>query len=241
MSLDNILLGDVEIPSVDNITDLGIEVSKTLKWSFHIQTKIVKVRRSFDYLKHSVPFNLPSWVKFNFFKAFVLSVLLYGYPTWFPEFSDVRRLEQLNIHGMRWCFGYNDYSSLLKLSNSLPICYQLIERDIRVFTAILINGICISFENFFKLDAKVLNLQTFDRERLALTRAKKWCTEKSFFFRVERVINDAADLLNVSISFFKNIRKSKTATQNYWWQWGMINLVFTYLPRGILGVDVVSV
>ena len=213
MSLDNILL-DVEIPSVDNITDLGIEVSKTLKWSFHIQRKIVKVRRSFDYLKHSVPFNLPSGVSFNFFKAFVLSVL-YGYPTWFPEFSDIRRLEQLNIHGLRWYFGYIDYSSLLKLSNSLPICYQLIERDIRVFTAILSNGICISFENFFKLDAKVLNLQTFNRERLALTRAKKRCTEKSFFFRVERIINDAADLLNVSISFFKNIRKSKTATQNY--------------------------
>ena len=41
MSLDNILLGDVEIPSLDNITDLGIELSKTLKWSLHIQTKIV--------------------------------------------------------------------------------------------------------------------------------------------------------------------------------------------------------
>ena len=36
MSLDNILLGDVEIPSLDNVTDLVIEVSKTLKWSLHI-------------------------------------------------------------------------------------------------------------------------------------------------------------------------------------------------------------
>ena len=59
-ALDNILLGDVEIPSLDNITDPGIEVSKTLKWSLHIQTKIVKTRRSFNYLKHGVPFNLPS-------------------------------------------------------------------------------------------------------------------------------------------------------------------------------------
>ena len=117
MSLDYIL-GDVEIPSLDNITDLGIEVSKTLKWSLHIQTKIVKARRSLNYLKHSVPFNLPSGVKFNLFKACVLSVLLYGYPAWFPELSDLRKLEQLNMHGLRWCFGYNDYSSLLKLSNS---------------------------------------------------------------------------------------------------------------------------
>ena len=163
MSLDNILLGDVEIPSLDNITDLGIEVSKTLKWSLHIQTKIVKARRSFNYLKHSVPFNLPSGVKFNLFKACVLSVLLYGYPAWFPEISDLRKLEQLNIHGLRWCFGYNDYSSLLKLSSSLPICYQLIERDIRVFTAILNTEICISTDKFFKLDSKALNLRTLDR------------------------------------------------------------------------------
>ena len=91
MSLDNILL-DVEIPSLDNITDLGIiEVSKTLKWRLHMQTKIVKARRSFNYLKHSVPFNLPSGVKF--IQVIVLSVLLYGYPAWFPEISYIRRLE----------------------------------------------------------------------------------------------------------------------------------------------------
>ena len=118
MSLHNILLGDVEFPSLDNITDLGNEVSKTLKWSLHIQTNIIKARRSFNNLKHSVPFNLPSGVKFNLFKACVLSVLLYGYPAWFPEVSDIRKLEQLNIHGLRLCFVYNHYSSLLKLSNS---------------------------------------------------------------------------------------------------------------------------
>ena len=77
-ALDNILLGDVEIPSLDNIKDLGIQVSKTLEWSLHIQTKMVKARRSFNYLKHSVPFNLPFRVKFNLFKACNLLVLLYG-------------------------------------------------------------------------------------------------------------------------------------------------------------------
>ena len=45
-------------------------------------------------------------------------------------------VERLNIHGLRWRIYYNEDSSLLKLSKFLPICYQLIERDIRVFTAI---------------------------------------------------------------------------------------------------------
>ena len=182
-AVDNTLLGDVEIPSLDNITDLRIEVSKTMKWCLLIQTKIVKARRSFNYLKHSVPFNLPSGVKFNLFKARVSSVLLHGYRVWFPENSDLRKLEQLHIHDLRWRFDYNDYSSILKLSNSLSICYQLIERDIRVFTAILYNENCICFEKFFKLDSKVLNLQTLNRERVALTRAKKRCTEKVHFLQ----------------------------------------------------------
>ena len=91
MSLDNILLGEFETPSLDNITDLGIQVSKTLKWSLHLQTKIVKAGRSLNYLKHSVPFNLPSGFKCNLFKACVLSVLLYGCPAWFPEISDLRK------------------------------------------------------------------------------------------------------------------------------------------------------
>ena len=71
MSLDNILLGDVETTSLEKIKDLGIGVSKTLKRSLHIQQKIVKARRSFNYLKHSVLFNLPSGVKFNLLKACV--------------------------------------------------------------------------------------------------------------------------------------------------------------------------
>ena len=43
-SLANMLLGDVQIPSLDNIRDLGIEVPKTLKWSLHFQRKMVKTR-----------------------------------------------------------------------------------------------------------------------------------------------------------------------------------------------------
>ena len=35
----------------------------------HIQTKLLKSRRSFGYLKHSVPYNIPSGVKYNLFKG----------------------------------------------------------------------------------------------------------------------------------------------------------------------------
>ena len=81
MSLDNILLGDVEIPSLDNYTDLGIEVSKTLKWSLLIQTKIVKARRSFNYLKHSVPI----YSRHVFYRFFYMDILLGFLKFWIYE------------------------------------------------------------------------------------------------------------------------------------------------------------
>ena len=130
---------------------------KKMSWSLHIQTKILKARQSFNYhcsVKHSVPFNL----KFIFFKACVLSVLLFESPTWFPEASELRRLEQLNIHGLSWCFGCNDCSSLLKLSNHLPVCFEHTGHDIDFFAVILNNENCLHFDGFFKLDSKVFNL-----------------------------------------------------------------------------------
>ena len=78
-STDSLCIGSDNISRIDPITDLGIEVSSTLKWSYQIRIKVriklVKARRALNYLKHSVPYGLSSGVKFNLYKACVLSVL----------------------------------------------------------------------------------------------------------------------------------------------------------------------
>ena len=71
----SVSIGVDDIERVPCVTDLGIVISSSLKWKHHIQTKLLKARRSFGYLKHSIPYNIPSGVKYNLFKACVLLLL----------------------------------------------------------------------------------------------------------------------------------------------------------------------
>ena len=154
-STDALFIGNDELSWLEQVSHLGVEVSSSLKWGAHLKIKFVKACRALNYLKHSVPSNLSSGVKFNLYKACVISVLLYGYPAWYPDICELRKLENLNYHGLRWCFGCDNYEKLLQKSHSLPISYQLIERDLRFFLAIVNEKNCISFDDYFKIEKKI--------------------------------------------------------------------------------------
>ena len=132
----SLFIDDYQLQRVDSISNLGLQVSKTLKWEAHIRGKLLKARQSFNYLRHSVPYCLPSKVKFNLFSACVMSSLLYGSPAWHVDASHLRLLEKFYWKGLCWCFGYSEYKSILSLSESLPIAYQLIDRDLKFFSAL---------------------------------------------------------------------------------------------------------
>ena len=119
-------IGSNLIRKVDRTSDLGIEISSNLKWNIHVRTKLAKAQRSFNYLRHNVPYSLPNSVKYNLYSACVLSILLYGSQAWFADVSHLRLLENFYWKGLRWCYGRNDYNTLLRASNNTPICYQLI-------------------------------------------------------------------------------------------------------------------
>ena len=53
-------------------------------------------------------------------------------------------------------------------------------------------------------------LRAGDHERLLVSRCKKTLTENSFFFRSERVVNDAADVLGLKLSLFLSQSVSKS-------------------------------
>ena len=64
-------IGSNMIRIVDKTSDLGIEISSNLKWSIHVRTNLAKAQRSFNYLRHNVPYSLPNSVKYNLFSACV--------------------------------------------------------------------------------------------------------------------------------------------------------------------------
>ena len=123
--------------------------------------------------------------------------------------TELRKLELLNYHGLKWCYGDANYLGLLRISNSLPICYQLIEPDLRFFLSIVNNRNCLNFNDFYTLVTKDVSLGAGDHERLLVSSSKKTLTENSFFFRSERVVHDAADVLGLKLSLFLSQSVSK--------------------------------
>ena len=180
-STDALFIGKDELSWLEQVSDLGVEVSSSLKWGAHLKIKFVKACRALSFLKHSVPSNLSSGVKFNLYKACVISVLWYGYPAWYPDIYELRKLESLNYLRLRWCFGCDNYEKFLQKSHSLPISYQLIERDLRFFLAVVNEKNCISFDDYFKIEKKIRSLTSAESGTPGPYEIEKTTHRKIFF------------------------------------------------------------
>ena len=91
---------DLLLENVNSHKDLGVYVAYDLKWNLHVTKKLHKARQSFFALKSKVPFNTPSIIKLQLYHSMVLSILLYGFPAWYPDITSLKRLESFQ----RSCF-----------------------------------------------------------------------------------------------------------------------------------------
>ena len=114
------------LENVSSDKDLGVYISNDLKWGFHVTSKLCIARQCFFSLKAKMPFNTPSHVKLHLYRSLVLSVLLYGFPAWYPDVSMLKKLENFQRSCFLWIFGRkSSYLKQLKDNNFLPLCYQL--------------------------------------------------------------------------------------------------------------------
>ena len=154
-------------------------ISVHLKWTDSVQMRVTKARRSFYSLKRKIPWQTPSEKKFNLYFSQVLFALLYGIPSWSPDITRLKIMENFQKQCFKWIFGTKtSYQQLLKNHSILPICH-LIELRTLIFLTQLMNNkyqydyrkflvvtdstnqrrIC-SF-NFFKTNTLSSNLNSF--------------------------------------------------------------------------------
>ena len=106
--------------------DLGVYVGYNHKWNLHVTKKLHKPRQSFFALKSTVPFSTPSNIKLRLYHSMVLSILLYGFPAWYPDITSLKRLEFFQRSCFSWIFGRKrSYQEHLRRSKFLPIWYHL--------------------------------------------------------------------------------------------------------------------
>ena len=108
-------------------------------------------------------------------------------------------LEKFYWKGLCWCFGYSEYKSILSLSESLPIAYQLIDRDLKFFISIVQGKNCIPFSQYFTRARSNRCLRSGQTVHLAVNACAKKLTAKSYFNRIQTVVNDFNDVLVISI------------------------------------------
>ena len=107
------------LDNVAHIKDLGIIVSNNLKRTEHVLTKLNNATRRFHALKQKIPWQTPSWKKYELYSSLVLSILLYGIPSWSPDITRLKSMEKFEMQGFKWIFGTKTpYQSLLKKNST---------------------------------------------------------------------------------------------------------------------------
>ena len=108
--------------SLQAVKDLGINVSKKLTWSAHINAKLNKANRVLYLIRRNAAYALKPFIKLGLYILLVLPFLLYGINCTTPSKSDLGNLEKLQRKAVRRITGPNEpYENQLRLLNILPL------------------------------------------------------------------------------------------------------------------------
>ena len=208
----HLVLGHQTLQEESRAVDLGVIISNDLSWNAHILTKLVKATKSFNFLRHSVPYQVPSSVKFNLFRSCVVSIILYCSSSWSANITLTPKMEKMNHKGLKWSFGNGSYGDLLQRSATMPIIYQKIERVSRLFAGISSGTTCINFHDHFTIQSDNRPLRSNLKHKLVAPTFKRKIVLQSFFPRVTQLVNDlhdstVIDLITPSHNFKDQLRQ----------------------------------
>ena len=74
----NVFLGQDPMDNVSFHKGLGLTFTTNLKWEVDTASNLSSASKAFYYLKHTVPWNIPSKVKLSLYNSSVFSILLSG-------------------------------------------------------------------------------------------------------------------------------------------------------------------
>ena len=142
-----------------NVTsDLGVNVADNF-WECQLRGKLGKLvghSNSYATVFHLI---LPALIKFVYWAAMFLSILLYASQARFPDVKLLPMTELLNLNGLKWCFGegyllYTITSCFQPTTDRLPV-----NRVRYSFFVYISKKSCINFEDhfFYQLSARTLS------------------------------------------------------------------------------------
>ena len=109
--------------SSESQKDLGLIVSRSLSWKANINLRCSKAMKSFYMIKRSIVADTHWHTKKNLFRSFIVRILSYGSELTKLGKSELRAVEQVQIHATKWILkdATNDYKTRLQILKLLPI------------------------------------------------------------------------------------------------------------------------
>lgn len=177
--------------------DLGILVSKDLKWDLHIKTACSKALGVFFMLKRSSP-TLSLITKLNLYKSMVVPTLIYGSVCWFNNVTNTKCLEKVQKRCTRWISSdwKSNYKQLLLKCNLLPLSLYLQLQDILFLMKCMGGRFDYNFDRYLCVRDHPRPVRSDNYLTFAHRNPRSTICQQSFFTRTMALINRLPNSLN---------------------------------------------
>ena len=123
------------------VKDLGINVSKKLTWSAHLNARLNKTNRVLYFIRRKVACAVKPFIKLGLCKSPVLQLLLYEINCTKPSKSDLGNLEKLQRKAVRLITGQNEpYENQMRLLNIWPLPLYIQMNDFLILSKLTKDG-----------------------------------------------------------------------------------------------------
>ena len=75
------------------VTDLGVQLTGTLKAAKHLESRLATANRNFGFLKRNLSKNMETRVKIYAYKSLILPLITFASSTWHPSRGIMRLME----------------------------------------------------------------------------------------------------------------------------------------------------
>ena len=120
-------------------------------------------------LKRSLPTTLPANVNSQVYKLYILPIITYGSVLWFPNKTDLSKLEVFQNKVTRWFGPIDDYKDRLSALNLLPFSLLFQLNDLLFLHQCIVNDSPICSGLFYK-GAPATMPPDFHQENFSLRR-----------------------------------------------------------------------
>ena len=92
------------------VTDLGVQLTGTLKAAKQPESRLARANRTFGFLKRNLSKNIETRVKICAYKSLNLPLITFASSTWHPSRGIMRLIECFQKRALKWITGYMNAS-----------------------------------------------------------------------------------------------------------------------------------